>query len=169
MIKEKEDAPSKEEDTGVTKHPPTVGINRNWVDQFYEEVNQVLHRFNYFLVATSFMFLAFVSLITSYKSGDFDWIIKSVTILGIILSLTFFQINYHQTRVAQNVRNKKSNTPLQVFESGKWIKESFLDLISYPFRVLYFAKERPVSHTWVIPVLFALLWIISLCWWLNNN
>ena len=155
MTKEQEDVPPKD-------------INRNWVDQFYEELNQVLHRFNYFLVFTSFMFVAFVALITSSKSNNLDWIIIAVAIVGIILSLFFFQINYQQTRVARKVKEQERNTPLpsEDVETELWIRESFSDIGRYlrgHFR--YIATERPASHTWFIPALFILIWFFSLIGW----
>ncbi len=155
--------------TKRAKPKPNENLNRNWVDQFYEEINQVLHRFNYFLVSTSFMFVAFVALITSSKSNELDWIIKAVSILGIILSLYFFQINYQQTRVAHTVREEKLNIPFKGGETERWALDSLRDVVRYIFKPGYFAKERPASHTWFIPVLFTLLWIFSFCWWLLNN
>ena len=169
MTEPEEDAPQSTEGKAEMKPQPTGDINRNWVDQFYEELNQVLHKFNYFLLFTSFMFLAFVTLITNSKNNDLDWMIIVVAIVGIILSLSFFQINYHHTRVAHIVRERKQNTPVEKddkdWETGHWILESLFDAATYFPRFHFMTRERPVSHTWFIPVGFIALWVFSLVWW----
>ena len=175
MTKEQKDTPSNKGGKETVKPQPNGDINRNWVDQYYEELNHALHRFNYFLIAVSFMFVAFVTLITSCKSNDLNWIIIAVASAGIALSFYFFQINYQQTRVADVVRDQKLNTPIDKkdIKIGKyvktvcWIFESFCDAALYIFRFRFIARERPASHTWIVPVLFLLLWIVSLVWWLR--
>jgi hypothetical protein len=67
--------------------------DRTWIDQFYEEINQVMQRFNYFLVATSFLFLAFATLITS-EVQNLEHIALAIVSFGILISLYYFEINY---------------------------------------------------------------------------
>ncbi len=162
------EAPTTEEGMKTLQPKPSEKTDRNWVDQYYEELNQVLHRFNYFLVFTSFMFVAFVTLITNSKNNDLDWIITLVAIVGIALSLFFFQINYHQTRVAKKVKDEERRTPLssEDVETERWILDAFSDVAEYircHFR--YIATERPASHTWIIPFGFIVIWMISLIGW----
>jgi len=168
MTEEQKDAQSSKRGKAMVKPQPSGDMKRNWVDQYYEELNQVLHRFNYFLVFTSFMFVAFVTLITSSKSNDLDWMIIAVAIVGIILSLFFFQVNYQQTRVACEVAKHKLNTPLppEYVETKRWMRDSFSDTARYLRREFsYIAKERPASHTWIIPFAFILFWVFSLVGW----
>lgn len=151
------------------KPGPTGDINRSWVDQYYEELNQVLHRFNYFLVSTSFLFVAFVTLITNSRNNDLNWIIVGVVIVGITLSFFFFQINYQQTRVACEVKARKLNTPLpsRYAKTERWIRDSFSDTYRYLRRDFkYIATKRPASHTWFIPAAFIFVWVFSLVGWL---
>lgn len=170
MTKEEKDAPKTEEGKETSQPQPNGNINRNWVDQYYEELNHALHRFNYFLIAVSFMFVAFVTLITSCKSSELDWVILAIASAGIALSFYFFQINYQQTRVACIVRDQKRNTPVdkedENLETVRWICESFKDTARYVCRFRFIARERPASHTWIVPVLFILLWVFSLVGWL---
>ena len=168
MTKEEKDAPKTEEGKETSQPQPNGNINRNWVDQYYEELNQVLQRFNYFLVATSFMFVAFVTLITNSKNNDLDWIIIFVAIVGILGSLFFFQINYHQTRVAKKVKDQKLKTPLSSkdVDTERWIGDAFSDVAEYIRRHFrYIATERPASHTWFIPFVFIIIWFVSLIGW----
>lgn len=171
MTEEQEDTTSNKGGREPVEPQPGGDMSRNWVDQFYEELNHALRRFNYFLVAISFMFVAFVTLITSSKSNELDWIIKAVGIAGALLSLYFFQINYQQTRVADVVRDNRLRTPVDkeeqhtYFRTCRWMGESLLDAILYLPRFRFIARERPASHTWIVPVLFLLLWVFSLVWW----
>ena len=70
MTEEEKEAPTTGKGTKPLQPKPSEKTDRTWVDQYYEELNQVLHRFNYFLVFTSFMFVAFVTLITNAKNYD---------------------------------------------------------------------------------------------------
>lgn len=156
--------------TSKPKPKPSATLSRNWVDQYYEELNHALHRFNYFLVAISFMFVAFVTLITSCKSDELNRIIIAIASAGIALSFYFFQINYHQSRVAHVVGEKKINTPLppRYIETKRWIRESFSDTARYFRDYRDIARNRPASSTWIVPVFFSLLWISSLVLWLTS-
>jgi len=148
--------------------PPNENLSRTWVDEFYEQINQVQQRFNYFLIATSFLFVAFVTLVTS-STPNLCKMIIAVASFGILLSLYYFEISYHQTRVAQTVRDNKISDPSKIkVEPKKWTLESICDAFAYffPFRAFKFAKERPANYTWVIPIGFTLFWIFSLVWFL---
>jgi len=164
---ERKDAPSDKGREEVVD--PEPGGKRNWVDQYYEELNHALHRFNYFLVAISFMFVAFVTLITSCKSDELNWIIILVASTGIALSFYFFQINYQQTRVARLIRERRRNIPIDKDDASldtiRWFRhDSFVDAIKY-YRLSHVARELPASHTWAIPFLFLVIWIVSLLGW----
>lgn len=147
-------------------------LKRSWVDQFYEEINQVQQRFNFFLIATSFLFLAFITMITSrfpYIGQMGDVIIHITAFFGIAFSFYFFQINYHQARVADEVSEKKLTRPLLPKERKTRIKEGIRDAFCYLCKAKEFATARAVSYTWYIPFMFCVLWfIVWLIWFIGR-
>jgi len=146
---------------------------RTWIDQFYTEVNQVQQRFNFFLVAISFLFLGFIAMITN-TFPDLgimrDAIIHFTAIAGVVLSFYCFQINYHQCKVADIVGKDRLNEPLPDDKKKISVKQAIKEAFSYPFRAREFAKSRAVTYAWVIPFGFScfyfivwVMWIIGRC------
>ena len=143
-------------------------LKRSWVDQFYEEIKQVQQRFNYFLIATSFLFLAFLTMITrGFPDIELmgEVIIHITAIFGMGFSFYFFLINYNQARVADEVSEKKITEPILGNEIKTRIGEAIGDALCYLFKVKEFTTKRRVSYTWLTPFAFLILWFVVWLSW----
>jgi hypothetical protein len=143
-------------------------LKRSWVEQFYEEIKQVQQRFNYFLIATSFLLLAFLTMITrGFPDIELmgDVIVHITAIFGMVFSLYFLLINYNQARVANEVSEKKITEPILGEDIKVRIGEAIGDAFCYFFKAREFTTKRRVSYTWFIPFAFLILWfVIWLSW-----
>lgn len=138
--------------------------SRTWIDQFYTEIGQVQDRFNFYLVAISFLFVVFATVAVSeikLATPVAQYIILILTDLAsLVLSLYFLEINYHQCLVAQKIVTYKLNTPLPkgLIEQKVWgaIKDCFRYLSCGEFR----SSGLVTPYAWLIPFGFLILWLI---------
>ncbi len=143
-------------------------LHRSWVDQFYTEIQQVQQRLNFFLVAISFLFLGFITMITNSFpdiSVMRDSIIHLTAFFGVVYSFYSFQINYHQCRVADIVSKDKLTKPLPDDKKKILIKQALKDALHYPFKAREFAKSRVESYAWFIPFGFSCFWLLAWLFW----
>ncbi|APH13048.1 hypothetical protein ASJ33_07705 [Dehalococcoides mccartyi] len=148
-------------------------IKRSWVDQYYTEVEHVQQRFHFFLVLMSFLIVAFVTLVINIDANPFCLPLICILIgFGFILSIYFSLISYFQTRVIMQVSEGKLCSPVagDKRKSTEWLSEWLPDHFEYLFSPFDFNKKSPVSHTWFVPSLFALLWLFFafLTYWIIN-
>lgn len=152
-----------------------MNLKRSWVDQFYTEVGLVQQRFNFFLVAVSFLFLAFATLVSGVTDQGGMAIAILIAVFGGGISLYFSIINYLQAEVARLVGEKRYCEPIADTEKKTvdWLLNRWCDAWKYPFKAIrpsQWAKLGPVSYTWFVPFAFFLLWLAVLgfflgCWW----
>lgn len=162
---------------------------RNYVaEQIRHEVSLVFQRFNYFLLMTSFLIVAFVTLITSQGltlpldySSRLSWIATTIAAAGFLLSYSFSVVNWMNARLIHEM-----GLFLEKVDSG-FSMPSFTSYVSHlvpqhGFKFWYFftiqydlwksfggfarlgrgktASARDVApHTWMTPMFFALVWI----------
>lgn len=124
------------------------------------ELELQYNRFNFFLVSTVILVMAFVLLATS-ASGlptDVTWLGQSMAALGTVLSFVFLVMNYISAEAIHCIRNGQPIDP--VTSIGRLPK----DVLSFLASPLAFSKRKSASHTWFVPAVFCLFWAAA--WWI---
>lgn len=156
---------------------------------FYNELDFLFKRFNFFLVATAFLAMAFVAVVTSDTKGLIQ-LAHAMATLASFLSIAFFVINYLNVKVVKirsdYLRDEvpKLDAKLSLFalhrRMGDYLNERikreinatqlFHDFLGDLWRLrdpLELSKEEPACHTWVIPLVFYAFWFAS--WWIVSS
>jgi|GEM_PF-5844402 len=124
-------------------------------------------RLNYFLIANSFLLIAFIYSAIYRQTG----LVHLVAALSIFLSLWFLFMQYFASLISDGYtytkdgserltwvkkRIQELSTPLET----KFLFVDMRELISNP---MGFINKHSATHNWVIPFAFGLLWFFS--WW----
>lgn len=128
--------------------------------EFYREIDFLFRRFNFFLLATSFLVAGFVAVVVTNMSSrlELTLLAHAIAALGSFLSAAFFVVNFMAAKVAMEIKKEKKNEPV------KWLRESHKDVINFLKNPLTFSKDNPASHTWFIPLVFCSFWLAA--WWI---
>lgn len=150
---------------------------------FYNELDLLFKRFNFFLVATAFLAVAFVAVVTSGGKGLIQ-LAHAIAALASFLSIAFFVINYLNVKIVKirsdYLRDEvpKLDAKLSLFalhrRIGDYLDERIKkeinatqllhDFLGDLWRLrepLELSKEKPAVHTWVIPLVFYAFWFAS--------
>ena len=155
-------------------------------DKFYREVDLLFSRFHFFLVATSFLILAFVTLVTSNLCPTVrEPLGHAIAAFASCLSIAFFLINYLTATMLKPPNDKKQKPDIEdkLNERDQSDKEQKLDkedvpierlsrfpvgMVKFILDPLNYSVDHKACHTWVIPLAFyvfwGVAWGISLSW-----
>lgn len=152
---------------------------------FYNELDLLFRRFNFFLVASSFLITSLAVLVTANKDSVVTYdtltrLIYAVIVFGGVISVAFGAINYINAKVVGkrgdflksqpsiNTESSLSSLYESVYERikneitpAKWLKGLPCDFLRALTCPLAFSQKEPASHTWVIPFFFYVLWMVA--------
>jgi len=131
------------------------------LDIRYREADLLFQRFNYFVAGMSLVVAAWAVIITSQKLNHQVFISCAIAVLGVFLSLLFFLINC----LAAKSMGDFDEYLIKAEEDTIWPPCNFpgpfqtmLDKTKRNYGCL--AKWRAL-HTWLIPLLFSLFWVVA--------
>lgn len=149
--------------------------NERYVASLYQHDSTLLfQRLNFFLISTSFLISAFVLIVINPGFGTVPRLLELsyiVVLVGFVLSSLFSIINYMNSRILGLYKDlalsqtKYSNhyAAIQsVFDKlgGFWglilgIIKDMINIFIHPINM-----RTPGFHTWLIPILFSIFWLI---------
>lgn len=155
----------------------------------YKELGLLFQRFNFFLVANSFLVVAVVGLVVSTNGlgGTNDTLTKlivAIIMLGGFISLAFGVINYINAKIVKvrrdylDIEVPKIDAGSSLFdmhkrmgqhlseglEPSKWLRDLVPTLLRVFGDPLKLSKDEIAYHTWLIPLVFYVFWMAF--WWI---
>ncbi len=135
---------------------------------FYRQLALLSSRFHFFLVATSLLILAFVTLVTSDLSPAVrEPLGHAIAALASCLSMAFFLINYLTATMLKPPDDKESE-PDKEDEPVERLRRFPIDMLGFILNPLNYSVENKACHTWAIPLTFYVFWGVawgfSLAW-----
>jgi len=120
----------------------------------YHQLHLLSDRFTFFLLATSFLVVAFVSLVVlaGELSAKLVLLAHFVAALASFLSVAFFIINYLTAKTAFESGKGKQIEPV------KWLAGSLTDIGNFVINPLNYSLKGHMAYTWFVPLVFCVFW-----------
>ena len=122
-------------------------------------------RLHYFLVAMSFLVLAFVTVVANDVT---IFLVHLIAIVGSFLSLWFFIMQYSAVSKDDSNISPEQKTKEPVDQLGYCISAAFNSLIDF----VNFSRQHRGTHSWFIPLIFCGFWFLAWFaggWWLMRE
>jgi hypothetical protein len=122
-------------------------------EQIKHEVSLLFQRFNYFLLMTSFLIIAYVTVITSQgfildSSYKIYWIAQTIAVVGFILSYSFSLVNLMNARLIHDMGLFLENIRVCGYSSlphfNYYVSHNLVP--THRFRITYFFRIH--YHMW---------------------
>lgn len=155
------------------------------IEMIDRDIKLLFQRLNFFLIAMGFLLAAFATIFVVDESPELITVKYIIVVVGFLLSLLFATINYLNTwiiwRIGQYIRELENQDFKELVEEGNqpyqrvnqivldsmnrnhifaltWeMIRSVWDVIFNPRKK---AREGVADHTYIVPLLFAFIWVI---------
>jgi hypothetical protein len=128
---------------------------------FYRDLGLLSSRLHFFLVAISFLILAFVTLVTSDLSPAVrEPLGHAIAALASCLSMAFFLINYLAATMLKPPDGKETN-PDKEDEPAERLRRFPIEMVGFVLNPLNYSVEKKACHTWAIPLTFYVFWGVA--------
>jgi hypothetical protein len=146
------------------------------IELFHKNLSLQYDRLNFFLAGTAFLIAAFAAVVTVGGRGNqyqIHILAHAVNAVGYYLALFFFLTNFLNAAVLALIqeaireprtllRQQNAFDVLAKIAETEWklskLKPSMLAFVRDP---IGFGKRQPSSHTWIIPFLFSVFWLVT--------
>jgi len=126
---------------------------------FYREADFLLQRFNFFLVATSFLIAALVVVATKTDPEAPLWLRRGIIVLGCGISSFFSAVNFGNSVTLKRFRDYVFDIE-ERYEPVRGLQPPFRQVLP----ALYSDRRRdrfPLLHTWIVPLAMFFFWSFS--------
>jgi hypothetical protein len=145
-------------------------------DIFQERINYILHstnwifqRFNYFLIGIAFLVTALAAIWASWNygmdpvNGQAAWFLRIICFSGYFLSIFFTYIDYNGSVELKNLWNTLYHKP--AMRLNGWVIKPYKDKLNLWDDLIGIirpkkGRRQPASHTYLIPIFFAVFWLV---------
>jgi len=157
------------------------------VEVRHRDIGLLFQRLNFFLIATAFLIAAFATVLTVGTDSKLIRVDYALTLVGFVFSLVYATTNYLNTRIIRKIndyiRELEGRDFSAIVEQGqgpyqrideiaqqemKRGKRLLLDMLISALTLVYnprgTARESVADHTYLIPLLFAGVWLGLFIW-----
>ena len=178
----------------MTEEERLARLHERASDEFRNELELLFKRFNFFLLASSFLITTLVVAVTSRQYTDgtsclIPGLASAILVLGGLISMAFLVINYVNAKVARARRDFIENglpeicgnlplpdmySSMTHFVKCKIKARGLLQELLPDFCTLIrdppaFADREVAFHTWLTPFGFYIFWIFASVWVLREQ
>ncbi len=146
------------------------------VEIFHTNITSQFSRLNFFLAGTAFLIVAFAAVITVNKNTPVNYqlhiLAHAINAVGCYLAFFFTFTNFlngvflkqvqdelmEDGMIVQEVPYRRLRDILKLeWKTGK-LRQSSIEFLRDP---VGYGRDYPASHTWLIPLLFLLFWLVT--------